>query len=101
MVVEDIRYRVPADRHDDFERAWCSAPAQLKEAPECLTYEVSHGVAERDTYVVRIEWNSLEDHEHGFRQSPRFERFLTAVKSFFGQIEETRHYRRTPIASAA
>jgi heme-degrading monooxygenase HmoA len=101
MVLEYIRYAVPPDRHEEFERAWSSARAQLDAAPECLAYEVSHGVEEPRDYIVRIEWTSLGDHEQGFRRSERFGPFFAAVKPFFEQIEEMRHYERTAIASAA
>jgi quinol monooxygenase YgiN len=73
----------------------------LRDAPECLAYDVSHGLEEPDSYVVRIEWSSLEEHERGFRQSARFGPFFAAVKPFLEQIEEMRHYRRTAFASAA
>lgn len=66
-----------------------------------MAYEVSHGLEEPHKYVVRIEWSSLEEHEHGFRGSARFGPFLAAVKPFFEQIGEMRHYERTAIASAA
>jgi hypothetical protein len=49
---------------------------------------------------VRIEWDSVDGHEQGFRQSAGFEAFFAAVKPFFEQIEEMRHYRPTSIASA-
>jgi len=101
MVVEYIRYRVAPDRHDEFERAWSEAQAVLREAPQCLSYEVSRGIEEPGNYVVRIEWSSLEDHEQGFRQSPAFGRFFAAVKPFFEQIEEMRHYERTEVVSTA
>jgi heme-degrading monooxygenase HmoA len=100
MVVEYIRYTVPADRHGEFERAWDAAQVTLRDAPECLAYEVSHGVEETDRYLVRIEWRSIEEHEQGFRHSPRFGQFLAVVRPFFEQIEEMRHYQPTAIASA-
>lgn len=93
MVVEYIRYSVPADRYDE-----SSVQGGFREAPECLACEVSHGLKEPDNYVVRIEWSSLEEHEHGFRESARFGPFLAAVNPFFEQIED---YQRTAIASAA
>jgi hypothetical protein len=53
------------------------------------------------TYAVarpsRIEWSSVADHEQGFRRSPGFGPFFAAVKPFFEQIEEMRHY--DPIAA--
>ncbi len=99
LVVEYIRYGVPADRHEEFERAWAEAQKALAEAPQCLGYEVAHGVEEPEHYIVRIEWSSLEEHEQGFRQSPGFGPFFAAVKPFFEQIEEMRHYELTAIAS--
>jgi heme-degrading monooxygenase HmoA len=99
MVVEYIRYKVPAERHGEFERAWSSARSVLDQARECLAYEVAHGVEEPDNYVVRIEWTSLDDHEQGFRRSEAFGPFFAAVKPFFEQIDEMRHYQLTAIAS--
>jgi len=101
MVVEYIRYRVPPERHGAFEDAYLAARAALEASQHCLAYEVSHGVEEPDSYVVRIEWDSIEGHERGFRRSAEFGPFFAAVKPFFDQIEEMRHYQLTAIASAA
>ena len=101
MVVEYIRYGVSAEQHDEFENAWSEAQNALEDAPECLAYEVAHGIEEPEHYIVRIEWKSLKEHEQGFRQSPGFGPFFAAVKPFFSQIEEMRHYQLTAIASVA
>lgn len=100
MVVEYIRYQVPAQRDREFEDAYAQASAALEDSPHCLSYEVSHGIEEPENYVVRIEWDSVDGHEQGFRQSAGFEAFFAAVKPFFEQIEEMRHYKPTSIASA-
>ena len=97
MVVEYIRYRVPLDRHEEFERGWSEAQQVLREAAQCEGYEVSRGVEEPENYVVRIEWTSVEEHEQGFRNSAAFGQFFEAVKPFFEQIEEMRHYEPTSI----
>jgi quinol monooxygenase YgiN len=60
--------------------------------PHCLRYEVTRGVEEPERFVVRIEWDSVEGHEQDFRRSPRFGEFFAAVKPFFAQIEEMKHY---------
>ncbi len=101
MIVEYIRYDVPADRHNQFEAAWAEARSALDGSPHCLGYEVSRGVEEPTHYTVRIEWDSLEGHEQGFRRSPAFAAFFESVKPFVDQIEEMRHYERTAVASAA
>jgi heme-degrading monooxygenase HmoA len=57
-----------------------------------MRYEVAKGVEEPDHFVVRIEWDSLDGHEHGFRSSPAFPEFFAAVQPFFSEIEEMKHY---------
>ncbi len=99
VVVEYIRYAVPADRDREFEGAWSEAEKVLRDAPQCLSYEVARGFEEPENYVVRIEGSSVAEHEQGFRQSPAFQQFVAAVKPFFEEIQEMRHYEPTAIAS--
>lgn len=93
MVVEYIRYTVPAGRAEDFEDAYRQAARVLAADPRCARYEVTRGVEEPEHFVVRIEWESVEAHEQGFRSSPRFGEFFSAVKPFFSEIQEMKHYQ--------
>lgn len=98
MIIEYIRYAIPTDRREAFEQAYATAQSALEQSPHCLAYEVAHCVEEPDRYVVRIEWDSLEGHTGGFRGSPVFQEFFAAVRPFFDDIEEMRHYERTAVA---
>lgn len=97
--MEYIRYSVPEERRAEFERAYGEAASALDASEHCLNYEVSHGVEEPEHYVVRIEWDSIEGHEGGFRKSPEFRAFFAAVKPFFDDIQEMRHYEATSVRS--
>jgi heme-degrading monooxygenase HmoA len=101
MVVEYIRYRIPGERQQQFEAAYSDAGGSLAASEHCLAYELSHGVEEPERYILRIEWDSLEGHEQGFRRDPEFQSFFAAVRPFVDDIEEMRHYRVTQIASEA
>lgn len=92
MVVEYIRYSVPAAREAEFEEAYRRAGRVLDEDQHCLRYEITKGVEEPEHFVVRIEWDSIEGHERGFRSSPGFREFFTAVQPFLSEIEEMKHY---------
>jgi quinol monooxygenase YgiN len=92
MVVEYIRYRVPSADSSRFAEAYREAGRVLDQDPHCLRYEVTRGVEEPEHFVVRIEWDSIEGHERGFRSSPAFQEFFAAVKPFFSEIEEMKHY---------
>jgi quinol monooxygenase YgiN len=92
MVIEYIRYKVTPERHEAFETAYAEAARSLDASEHCQAYEVARGVEDADAYVVRIEWDSVEGHEQGFRRSAEFREFFAAVKPFFDDIEEMRHY---------
>ena len=76
MVIEYIRYQVPAANHADFIQAYRTAGEDLAASSHCIRHEVSQGVEEPDNFVVRIEWDSIEGHEKGFRSSPEFASFF-------------------------
>lgn len=93
MVVEYIRYVVPESRAAEFEASYRRGGAVLRADEHCLRYEVAKGVEEPEHYTVRIEWDSVEGHEQGFRTSPGFRDFFAAVKPFFSDIAEMKHYQ--------
>jgi quinol monooxygenase YgiN len=100
MVVEYIRYRIPPERRERFAAAYRDAAGSLDASEHCLAYELSHGVEEPERYILRIEWDSLEGHEQGFRRSPEFRTFFAAVRPFVDDIEEMRHYDVTSIGTS-
>ena len=93
MIVEYIRYEVPAGQHAEFLAAYAAAASELAASTHCLHYEVAQGVEEPDHFVVRIQWDSLEGHMQGFRTSAEFPSFFAKVKPFFAAIREMKHYR--------
>jgi quinol monooxygenase YgiN len=93
MVIEYIRYQIPAERHAEFRAAYLSAGVELRASPQCLRHEVSQGVEEPDHFIVRIEWDSVDGHLKIFRASAEFAAFFAKVKPFFSNILEMKHYQ--------
>jgi quinol monooxygenase YgiN len=107
MIVEYIRYKLnrQATESDEdtsarFEEAYRAAASSLDASPHCLGYELTRCVEERDRYILRIEWNSMEGHMTGFRRAPEFAPFFQAVKPYVGRIEEMRHYTLTTVGKS-
>jgi quinol monooxygenase YgiN len=92
VVIEIIRYEVPTARAQEFSDAYARAARVLDADEHCLAYEVVQGVEEPANWIVRIEWDSLEGHEQGFRKAPHFRVFFAEVRPFFSEIREMEHY---------
>lgn len=97
MIVEYIRYTIPPERSGDFESAYAQAQASLDASPECLGYELSRCTEDPSSYVLRIEWSSVEAHLEGFRKGAQFPAFYTAIRPFVSDIVEMRHYAQTAV----
>ena len=97
MIVEYIRYEI-ADA-EPFLLGYETARAALDASPQCLAYELSRCTEEPTSFILRIEWVSLEGHLQGFRQSPEFAAFLGAVRPFIASIREMRHYALTSVVA--
>jgi quinol monooxygenase YgiN len=97
MIVEYIRYSIEAARAEEFQTAYETAVKSLRASTHCLGYELSRCHEAQESFVLRIEWDSLRGHLEGFRTSPEFKPFLAAIQPFIKDIAEMRHYEVLPI----
>jgi len=97
MIVEYIRYRVPAEQADALIAAYRVAVESLRASPHCFGYELTRCSEAPEQFILRIQWDSADGHLQGFRKSPEFAPFLKAIGPFVSNIEEMRHYEHTEL----
>ena len=97
MIVEYVRYTIPAERGAAFETAYGEAAPSLDASPHCLAYDLARCVEDPTQYVLRIEWDSAAGHMQGFRGSAEFRRVFAAIRPYVGDIVEMRHYAPTAV----
>lgn len=94
-VVEYVRYRIPADRADDFVASWRAAFPSVCDVPGHESVELRRGVEDPSEFVARVTWTSIEDHLR-FREAPEFPAFKAHFSDF--TIESIRHYEQVDLA---
>src|SRR5262245_30482768 len=97
MIVEYIRYNIEPAQARDFLSAYETASKSLKDSPHCLGYELTQCTEARESFILRIHWDSEDGHLKGFRTSPQFKPFFAAIQPFVKEIQEMRHYELTPL----
>ena len=55
-------------------------------------HSVHKGVESPERYVLQIRWNSIEDHNVGFRQSEAFTQWRAIVGPFFAAPPVVEHF---------
>ena len=98
--VEYIRYRIALDDQPAFEEAYARAAQALAASPECIDYELARCAEqgeERERYILRIRWTSVDAHLNGFRKGEQFPVFFAAIRPYVTNIEEMQHYTATTV----
>jgi heme-degrading monooxygenase HmoA len=94
MVLERAVINVPAGQETAFEAAFERGKAVITASPGCRSARLHRGIESPSQYLLLVEWDRLDDHLVGFRQSPRFDDWRAIVGPFFDSPPEVDHYEQ-------
>ena len=92
MVLEIADFAVLPGKEDEFVAAVREALAYVTDTPGCRSARVTRGVESPSRFVLLIEWDSLEAHSVGFRESENFPRWRSVVGPFFDGAPRVEHF---------
>jgi heme-degrading monooxygenase HmoA len=93
MILEIADIRITPDVATGFEAAArCGLDTVLSKANGFKRYELRRCIESPDRYVLLIEWETLEAHTIGFRQSPAYAQWREIVGPFFAQAPFVEHF---------
>ena len=90
-VWEVVPVTVKSRREDDFEGAFQSNVALLAGAKGCLDVKLLRAVDRQGTFVILIQWESLEYHIDVFTKSKAYAKLASATAPFFAARPEFFH----------
>ncbi len=93
MVLEiaDIRIR-PGEQAAFAEAIQRALKTVASRAEGMRSYKVSQGIESPERHVLQIQWDTLEAHTVGFRESPLFAEWRAIIGPFFAQPPVVEHF---------
>jgi heme-degrading monooxygenase HmoA len=92
MVLERASFRIVPGREDEFERAFERARLVIAAAKGFRSATLSKGIESPSTFLLLVEWETLEDHTEGFRGSPAFGEWRGLLGHLFDGAPEVEHF---------
>ncbi len=92
MILEHALISIRAGDHDRFEAAMGQARTVIAGSPGFRSLALHRGIESPDRYLLLVEWDSLEDHTVGFRESPRFAEWRSHIGPFFDTPPDVDHF---------
>lgn len=93
MITEHALLPVIPGREDDFELAFREARRIISSMPGFRNLSLSRSVESPSTYLLLVEWEQLEDHTVGFRQSNEYKQWRALLHHFYDPFPVVEHYQ--------
>jgi heme-degrading monooxygenase HmoA len=91
MITEMAEISIKDGTDRQFEGAVASAAPLFQRARGCRSMRLERGIEHPATYLLVVEWETLEDHEIHFRQSADFQEWRRLVGEYFASPPKVTH----------
>jgi heme-degrading monooxygenase HmoA len=96
MVLERVVIHVLPGHEREFEQALDSARAVVGRAPGFRSLRAYRGIEAPHSFLLLIEWDTLEDHMEGFRGSALYGQWRALISPHFDGAPQVEHFEPSP-----
>ena len=92
MILEAAPLQVRPGQEAAFEAAFRQAQRIISSMPGYRSHELQRCIERPSEFLLLVRWDTLEDHEVGFRQSPRYQDWKRLLHHFYDPFPTVSHY---------
>ncbi len=92
MILEHAPLSVIPGRALEFETAFADARRIISQMAGFVSLRLSRCIELPNKYLLLVEWETLEDHTEGFRQSPEYQQWRALLHHFYDPFPVIEHY---------
>ncbi|MFS4494909.1 antibiotic biosynthesis monooxygenase family protein [Maribacter sp. 2308TA10-17] len=92
MILEVATLNVKAGMEFEFEQKFIQASSIIESMKGYISHELKKCIEKKNQYLLLVNWNTLEDHEIGFRKSPEYQDWKSLLHHFYEPFPEVLHY---------
>ena len=92
MILEVAPLNVRAGQAKEFEAAFREASQILVTAPGYISHELLKCLETSNRYLLLVQWESLEAHTGGFRQSADYQEWKRLLHHFYDPFPTVEHF---------
>ena len=92
MILEVAILDVKLGEEPRFEETFGRAQAIISGMPGYLSHQLQKCIEKPSRYILLVNWQTLEDHTIGFRESEQYQEWRSLLHSFYEPFPEVEHY---------
>jgi heme-degrading monooxygenase HmoA len=92
MILEVAPLSVRPGQTAAFEAAFSEAQRIIASMPGYISHELQRCIEQDHLYILLVRWETLADHETGFRKSPQYQEWKQLLHHFYDPFPTVLHY---------
>ena len=92
MVLEVAILDVKPNQEKDFEEAFSKAQSIIASIDGYISHQLQQCIEKPNRYILLVNWEAIEDHTIGFRQSAKYQEWKTLLHHFYDPFPTVEHY---------
>ncbi len=94
MILEVAILDIKDGQNEAFESAFSKAQVYISCQKGYISHELQHCLEQPNRYILLVNWESLEDHTIGFRQSAEYQEWKQLLHYFYDPFPEVWHFTK-------
>jgi heme-degrading monooxygenase HmoA len=92
MILEVAILQIRSGQSRELESAFEKAQNIIASMPGYISHELQRCLEVTDKYILLVRWESIEDHEIGFRQSAQYQEWKRRLHHFYEPFPVVEHF---------
>lgn len=101
MILEVAPLQVKPGQASEFEAAFLQAQRIISSMPGYVSHDLQRCIERPNKYILLVAWQTLEDHNVGFRRSAKYQDWKKLLHHFYEPFPVVSHYQPVRGASSA
>jgi len=93
VILERALITVKPGQAEAFKQAFAKARPHIEGSKGCRKVEMRQGIEHPDDFLLLVWWDTLEDHNIGFRESPAFTEWRAILGPLFAASPQVVHHQ--------
>ncbi|GAA3562797.1 antibiotic biosynthesis monooxygenase [Snuella lapsa] len=93
MILEVAILNIKEGLSEDFENNFQKAQGIISSMKGYISHELKKCLEHDNKYILLVNWESVEDHEIGFRKSVEYQEWKKMLHHFYEPFPTVEHYK--------
>lgn len=93
MILEVAILDIKPGRANEFEKAFSKAQSIISNCKGYVSHQLQKCIEKDNRYILLVNWQTLEDHTVGFRQSNEYQEWRALLHHFYEPFPVVEHYQ--------